>query len=91
MIGRILQDHLLNSVMTMNYYNYTFTIYRHSPKIVKITGLKSGIGLEKQKIFVEETLKQNVVKVRIDNILFFKKDFILILYSNMLRESKITF
>ena len=45
--------------------------------------------LEKQKIFVEEKFKHNVIKVRIDDILFSKKYYILIRYTNMLKETKI--
>ena len=33
---------------------HTFTIYRHSPKLINVTGLKSAEEIEQQKYVMEE-------------------------------------
>ena len=55
--------------------NHTFTIYRHNPKLINVTGLKSAEEIEQQKCLMEEKFKQEVMKVRIDNTFFSKKDY----------------
>tara|TARA_B100000768_G_C11019196_1_gene265413 strand:- start:59 stop:520 length:462 start_codon:yes stop_codon:yes gene_type:complete len=55
--------------------NHTFTIYRHNPKLINVTGLKSAEEIEQQKCLMEEKFKQKMVKVRIDNTFFSKKDY----------------
>ena len=55
--------------------NQTFTIYRHNPKLINVTGLKSAEEIEQQKCLMEEKFKQEVMKVRIDNTFFSKKDY----------------
>ena len=55
--------------------NHTFTIYKHNPKLINVTGLKSAEEIEQQKCLMEEKFKQEVMKVRIDNTFFSKKDY----------------
>ena len=55
--------------------NQTFTIYRHNPKLINVTGLKSAEEIEQQKCLMEEKFKQEVMKVRIDNMFFSEKDY----------------
>ena len=55
--------------------NYTFTIYRYTPKLINITGVKSAEEIEQQKTLMEEMFKQKVLQVRIDNTFFSKKDY----------------
>ena len=55
--------------------NFTFTIYEHTPKLINITGVKSAIEMEQQKTLIEKMFKQKVLKVRIDNTFFSKKDY----------------
>ena len=54
---------------------HTFTIYKHNPKLINVTGIKSAIEIEQQKCLMEEKFKQKMVKVRIDNTFFSKKDY----------------
>ena len=51
-----------------------FTIYKRSPKLINVTGIKSTTELEQQKRTIEEKFKQSVMKVRIDNAFFSKKN-----------------
>ena len=55
--------------------NFTFTIYKHSRKLVNVTGLKSAEEIEQQKKLIEEMFQQKVKKERIDNTFFSKKDY----------------
>ena len=55
--------------------NVVYTIYPHVKKLVNVTGLKSFEQLEIAKKIVESKLKQKVVKVRIDNTFFSKKNY----------------
>jgi TATA-box binding protein (TBP) (component of TFIID and TFIIIB) len=71
--------------------NFTFTIYKHSQKLVNVTGLKGATEIEQQKSVLEEMFQQKLLKVRIDNTFFSKKDYkninMLSLY-NHLKENK---
>ena len=55
--------------------NITFTIYKHTQQLVNVTGLKSAEEIEQQKNSMEEMFQQRVLKVRVDNIFFSKKDY----------------
>ena len=55
--------------------NFIFTIYKCNQKLVNVTGLKSAEEIEQQKSVIEEMFQQNVLKVRIDNTFFSKKDY----------------
>jgi len=55
--------------------NITFTIYKHTQQLVNVTGLKSAEEIEQQKNLMEEMFQQRVLKVRVDNIFFSKKDY----------------
>ena len=55
--------------------NVVYTIYPHVRNLVNVTGLKSFEQLEIAKKIVESKLKQKVVKVRIDNNFFSKKNY----------------
>ena len=55
--------------------NFTFTIYKYNQKLINVTGLKSVMDIEQQKNVIEELFQQKVVKERIDNTFFSKKDY----------------
>ena len=55
--------------------NVVYTIYPRVPNLVNVTGMKRFEQLEIVKKIVESKLKQKVVKVRIDNIFFSKKNY----------------
>ena len=55
--------------------NFTFTIYKYNQKLINVTGLKSITDIEQQKNVIEELFQQKVVKERIDNTFFSKKDY----------------
>ena len=52
----------------------SFSIYKDSPTFVHVTGLKSLDDIENYKLETEKLFTQKVVKVRIDNTFFSKKD-----------------
>ena len=54
---------------------FTFTIYRHAPYLVNVTGVKSFSQLTMAKHEIEARLEQKVEKVRIDNSFFSQKNF----------------
>lgn len=54
--------------------NASFTIYKHTPSLLNVTGVKSMKQLVKYKTIMEDYYKQPIVKVRIDNTFFSKKD-----------------
>ena len=53
----------------------TFTIYRHTPYLVNVTGVKNLEQLSLVKKIIEEKVEQQVHKVRIDNTFFAQKNF----------------
>ena len=55
--------------------NVVYTIYPRVPNLVNVTGMKRFEQLEIVKKIVESKLKQKVVKVRIDNTFFSKKNY----------------
>ena len=55
--------------------NATFTIYKHTPTLLNVTGIKSLDEIKKYKKILEKKYKQSAVKVRIDNTFFSKKDY----------------
>ena len=60
---------------TFKHDEFTFNIYRHSPTLVNVTGVKCFERLKIAKCFIEEKLQQNVVKVRIDNTFYSQKNY----------------
>ena len=50
--------------------NIVFTIYKHSPHLVNMTGLKNFSGIERYRKELEERFQQKVEHVRIDNTFF---------------------
>ena len=53
----------------------TFTIYHHSSYMVNVTGVKSFVQLKAAQKILERRIKQQVIKVRIDNTFFSQKNF----------------
>ena len=53
--------------------NIVFTIYKHSPHLVNMTGLKNFSGIERYRKELEERFQQKVEHVRIDNTFFSRK------------------
>ena len=47
-----------------------FTIYKHLPHLVNMTGLKNFYAIESYRKDLEKRFQQKVVHVRIDNTLF---------------------
>ena len=68
--------------------NFIFTIYRCNQKLINVTGLKSAEEIEQQKSVIEEMFQQNVLKVRIDNTFFSKKDYTNIDMSSLYKHLK---
>ena len=54
---------------------FTFTIYRHSPYMVNVTGVKSFQELKEAQELLEGIFHQQVIKVRIDNTFYSQKNF----------------
>ena len=52
----------------------TFTIYKHTPTLLNVTGIKSLKQLEMCKEMMEKHFDQTIVEVRIDNTFFMKKN-----------------
>ena len=50
-----------------------FTIYKHSPHLVNMTGLKNFSGIERYTKELEDRFQQKVEHVRIDNTFFSRK------------------
>ena len=55
---------------------------------MNVTGLKSAEEIEQQKSVIEEMFQQNVLKVRIDNTFFSKKDYTNIDMSSLYKHLK---
>ena len=55
--------------------NVVYTIYPHFRNLVNVTGIKSFQQLETAKKNIESQLKKRVIKVRIDNTFFSKKNY----------------
>ena len=54
--------------------NVTFTIYKHTPHLLNITGVKSLTQLKNCKEEMEKHFGKIIKKERIDNLFFSKKD-----------------
>ena len=54
--------------------NATFTIYKHTPTLVNVTGIRSLDELKKCIKIIEKKYNQSTIKVRIDNTFFSKKN-----------------
>ena len=63
----------MGSKLSWKHDNFYYTIYQFTRKLLNITGLKSKADVEKQKISMEKLFCQKVVKIRIDNVFFFRE------------------
>ena len=54
---------------------FVITIYGHSQNLVNVTGIKSFGELKEAQEIIEDELKRRVIKVRIDNTFFSKKNY----------------
>jgi TATA-box binding protein (TBP) (component of TFIID and TFIIIB) len=61
-----------NTVFRMN--GSVFTIYKRSPKLLNVTGVKSLVQLKECKMLMEKHFNQTIIEVRIDNTFFSRKD-----------------
>ena len=61
--------------VTFKQDTFTFNIYRHSPYLVNVTGVKTFERLKLARQIVEEKLQQQVLKVRIDNTFYSQKNY----------------
>ena len=53
----------------------TFSIYKDATKFINVTGLKSLKEIEQKKISIEKLFKQRIIRVKIYNIFYSKRDF----------------
>ena len=54
---------------------FTFNIYRHSPCLVNVTGVKTFERMKLARQIIEEKLQQKVLKTRIDNTFYSQKNY----------------
>ena len=52
----------------------TYTVYRHTPNLLNVTGLKSLAKLESEIFEIENYFKQPIIRARIDSIFFSEKN-----------------
>ena len=62
-----------NFVVKQN--TFVITTYGHCKNLVNVTGMKSFEELKAAKEIIEDKLKRRVIKVRIDNTFFSKKNY----------------
>ena len=61
--------------VTFKQDTFTFNIYRHSPYLVNVTGVKTFGRLKLARQIIEEKLQQSVLTVRIDNTFYSQKNY----------------
>ena len=75
----ILKDKVLTTEkkknVTFKQDTFTFNIYRHSPCLVNVTGVKTFERLKLARQIIEEKLQQSVLTVRIDNTFYSQKNY----------------
>ena len=54
--------------------NVTYTIYKHTPYLLNITGVKSIAKLMNCRSDMEERFESEIIEYRVDNLFFSKKD-----------------
>ena len=54
---------------------FTFNIYRHSPCLINVTGVKTFERLKLARHIIEEKFQQQVLKVRMDNTFYSQKNY----------------
>ena len=54
--------------------NVTYTIYKHTPNLLNVTGVKSIAQLKNCKGNMEERFEAEIIEDRVDNLFFSKKD-----------------
>ena len=54
--------------------NVTYTIYKHTPYLLNITGVKSIAQLMNCRSDMEERFESEIIEYRVDNLFFSKKD-----------------
>ena len=54
--------------------NVTYTIYKHTPHLLNVTGVKSIAQLMNCKSDMEERFNKKIIQERVDNLFFSKKD-----------------
>lgn len=62
--------------------NVTFTIYKHTPHLLNITGVKSLTQLKNCKEEMEKHFGKKIKKERIDNLFFQKKIRKILIWTN---------
>ena len=61
--------------VTFKQDTFTFNIYRHSPYLINVTGVKTFERLKLARQIIEEKLQQSVLTVRIDNTFYSQKNY----------------
>ena len=54
--------------------NVTYTIYKHTPHLLNVTGVKSIAQLMNCRRDMEERFNKKIIQERVDNLFFSKKD-----------------
>ena len=54
--------------------NVTYTIYKHTPHLLNVTGVKSIAQLMNCRGNMEERFNKKIIQERVDNLFFSKKD-----------------
>ena len=54
--------------------NVTYTIYKHTPYLLNVTGVKSIAQLMNCRSDMEERFESEIIEDRVDNLFFSKKD-----------------
>ena len=54
--------------------NVAYTIYTHTPHLLNVTGVKSIAQLKTCKCEMEEKFDNKIIKYKIDNLIFSKRD-----------------
>ena len=52
----------------------SYTVYKHTPTLLNVAGLKSLSQMKKEKMEMEKYFKKCIVKIRIDNLFFSEKN-----------------
>ena len=52
----------------------SYTVYKHTPTLLNVTGIKTLAQIKKEKMEMEKYFEKYIVKVKIDNLFFSKKN-----------------
>ena len=67
---------------------WTITLYRHSPRMVNITGLKHESDIKKVIHHIEKMYMKKCMKYQIDSIMITHKDYKMLSMTNVIQNAK---